>query len=105
MKRSVPRSVSRYLAEIGRKGGKSKMMPAVERQASARRAALARWRGLRDQAALDKAQSRSPRRRKPIWEVARELLAGIPESELRGLPPDAASELDHYLYGAPRRKQ
>ena len=97
MRPKVPAAVSRYMAEIGRKGGRSKTLSPDQRQANARRAALARW---------GRARQTSPTTaEKPIWEVARELAARIPEEELRRLPVDGASQLDHYLYGAPKRRR
>src|SRR4051794_41645002 len=48
-------------------------------------------------------QDGSPRQR-PIWEVAATLLQDVPEEELRRLPPDLAQNLDHYLYGAPKKE-
>jgi hypothetical protein len=63
--------------------------------------------------ALDKALSLDPVATKirapqvetrPIWEVILETMADVPESELARLPRDGASEVDHYLYGHPRRK-
>ena len=42
---------------------------------------------------------------KPIWEVIDEIMKDVPEEELRGLPADGAENLDHYLYGAPKRRQ
>ena len=48
---------------------------------------------------------RSPaRENRPIWEVATDLRAGIPAEERARLPADAVAELDHYLYGVPRRR-
>ena len=41
----------------------------------------------------------------PIWELARKLAASIPAEELRRLPTDGASQLDQYLYGAPKRRR
>jgi len=97
MQRKAPAAVSRYMAEIGRRGGKSKRISAEARQANARRAALERWRRVR-------AQSEPPApASKPIWEVAEELLARISPRELRRLPADGARHLDHYLYGTPKR--
>ena len=40
---------------------------------------------------------------KPIWEVFGEIAASIPDEEMRKIPPDASANVDHYLYGAPRR--
>jgi hypothetical protein len=39
------------------------------------------------------------RDRKPIWEVALELAASIPEEDLQRVPTDGAINHDHYLYG------
>ncbi len=41
--------------------------------------------------------------RKPIWEVAAEIRKSIPAQEWSKLPADGAEQLDHYLYGAPKR--
>jgi len=87
--------VRRYLAEIGQRGGRSKIISAKRRRWNARRAALTRW----GKAPRPKAEYR------PIWEVARELVASIPEKELRKLPSDGARQLDHYLYGAPKKSR
>jgi Arc/MetJ-type ribon-helix-helix transcriptional regulator len=40
---------------------------------------------------------------KPIWEVAEEIRKSIPAEEWARLPADGAEQLDHYLYGSPRR--
>jgi hypothetical protein len=54
---------------------------------------------------------RDPRRggatvaRKSIRDLARELVAGIPEEDLRRLPVDGASEHGHYLYGTPKKSR
>ena len=39
---------------------------------------------------------------RPIWERIADLAASLPEEAIAGLPTDGASQLDHYLYGAPR---
>jgi len=41
---------------------------------------------------------------KPIWEVAAELRKTIPEEEWLKLPVDGAEQLDHYIYGSPKRR-
>ncbi len=53
---------------------------------------------------LSGAERLSACRSRPIWEVAADLRAGIPAEERARLPADAAAELDHYLYGAPKRR-
>jgi len=45
----------------------------------------------------------APPRKKPIWEVAAELVAEIPEEDLARLPVDGAAQHDHYIYGTPKR--
>jgi putative addiction module CopG family antidote len=40
---------------------------------------------------------------KPIWEIAAELLADVPEEVLNRLPVDGAAQHDHYIYGTPKR--
>jgi hypothetical protein len=40
---------------------------------------------------------------KPIWEVAREIAATIPDEEWAKLPTDGAEQHDHYIYGTPKR--
>lgn len=39
----------------------------------------------------------------PVWQRFQEATHSIPEEELAALPPDGASEHDHYLYGLPKR--
>ena len=40
---------------------------------------------------------------RPIAEVLAEIAAAIPATELAKLPPDFTDQLDHYLYGTPKR--
>ena len=44
-----------------------------------------------------------PPTEKPIWEVAEEIRKRIPADEWAKLPTDGAEQLDHYLYGSPKR--
>jgi hypothetical protein len=39
---------------------------------------------------------------RPIWEIAREISASVPDDEWDRVPSDLALNLDHYLYGARR---
>jgi Arc/MetJ-type ribon-helix-helix transcriptional regulator len=39
----------------------------------------------------------------PIWEAFEDSLKEISEEELDRLPPDAAEQHDHYIYGAPKK--
>ncbi len=40
---------------------------------------------------------------KPIWEVAAEIRGSIPAEEWAKLPKDGGEQLDHYIYGSPKR--
>jgi antitoxin component of MazEF toxin-antitoxin module len=45
------------------------------------------------------------RPRRPIWEEIVDLVKDIPPEELDKPPVDGAAQLDHYLYGAPKRPE
>jgi Arc/MetJ-type ribon-helix-helix transcriptional regulator len=40
---------------------------------------------------------------KPIWERILEMTAEVPEEEWDKLPVDSSEQLDHYVYGTPKR--
>ena len=40
---------------------------------------------------------------KPIWEVIAESMKQVPQEDLDALPRDGASQIDHYVYGLPKR--
>ena len=40
---------------------------------------------------------------KPIWERAVEIMKDVPDDELAKLPVDGAEQVDHYVYGTPKR--
>ena len=40
---------------------------------------------------------------RPIWEVISENMENVPAEDLALLPKDGASQIDHYLYGHPKR--
>jgi plasmid stability protein len=42
-----------------------------------------------------------PRRR--IWDVIPERMKQLPPEDLAALPRDGASQIDHYVYGLPKR--
>jgi hypothetical protein len=43
--------------------------------------------------------------RPPIWERIAALAADAPPEELAKPPVDGAAQIDHYLYGAPKRTE
>jgi plasmid stability protein len=43
----------------------------------------------------------SPR---PIWELIAENMKQVPAEDLALLPKDGASQIDHYVYGVPKRE-
>lgn len=71
-----------------------KLSPARRREI-ARQAARARW-----------SERRATRKRvaaPPIEQIAAERAARIPDEEWDRLPADLLQQLDHYLYGIPKR--
>jgi hypothetical protein len=46
---------------------------------------------------------RPPAARKRFWEKIVEASRRIPDEELDKLPPDLAAQIDHYVYGTPKR--
>jgi hypothetical protein len=40
---------------------------------------------------------------RPVWEMILDNMRGVPTEEFATLPRDGASEVDHYLYGHPKR--
>jgi len=40
---------------------------------------------------------------RPIWEVIVDNMKDVPREEFEKLPKDGASQIDHYLYGHPKR--
>jgi len=51
-------------------------------------------------AAPPEAQKRD---RRPIWEVIADNMKSVPPEDLALLPRDGASQIDHYVYGLPKR--
>lgn len=40
---------------------------------------------------------------RPIWEVITDIVKDVPDEVFDRLPKDGASQIDHYLYGLPKR--
>jgi hypothetical protein len=41
---------------------------------------------------------------KPIWEQFAEAFHDVPEEDIARIPTDLASQVDHYVYGLPKRQ-
>ncbi len=41
--------------------------------------------------------------KKTIWDKLDERLRNVPQEEFAEIPADASANLDHYLYGAPKK--
>jgi hypothetical protein len=52
-------------------------------------------------APVEHAQSNDQR---PIWEKIRERMRNVPPEDLAALPKDGSSQIDHYVYGLPKRE-
>lgn len=50
-------------------------------------------------------EQRRPRPRRRISEVIAEIVADVPSEELAKLPTDGATQVDHYVYGLPKRSE
>jgi len=48
-------------------------------------------------------EASAPSRERPIWEVITEISSQVPEEEWAKLPSDGSLNVDHYLYGAPKK--
>lgn len=40
---------------------------------------------------------------RPIWELIQDNMKNVPPEDLATLPKDGASQIDHYIYGQPKR--
>ena len=40
---------------------------------------------------------------RPIWEVIQDIMKDVPDEVFDRLPKDGASQVDHYIYGIPKR--
>ena len=87
---------------------------ALEPSEEAKLIAAARAKGLSADAlvreAIDPILSSKPdherhakRELRPIWELIDDNMRDVTAEEFAALPKDGASELDHYLYGHPKR--
>jgi hypothetical protein len=50
-------------------------------------------------------QALKKRDSRPIWKVIADNMKNVPPEDLAALPKDGASQIDHYVYGVPKRDQ
>ncbi len=53
----------------------------------------------KSQSEINKLSQENNQNSRPIWELADEIVANIPDEVLDKLPTDGAAQHDHYLYG------
>jgi excisionase family DNA binding protein len=104
--RVSPRTVCQWLRSgkiPGRKVGKFWLIP---------EAALLDWlAGTHGQLSPRRGPALAPTRTavaspsKPIWERIVEAVSDLPEEVLQRLPEDGSEQLDHYVYGWPKKQQ
>jgi putative addiction module CopG family antidote len=40
---------------------------------------------------------------KPVWERILDIMSEVPDDAFERIPPDSSEQLDHYIYGTPKR--
>jgi hypothetical protein len=45
----------------------------------------------------------APKTKKPLWERLEEISREVPEEDIEHVPTDLAAQVDHYIYGTPKR--
>src|SRR5262249_51604085 len=55
------------------------------------------------QEACEGSPEEPPKPSKPFWQKVLEASERIPEEELQRVPTDLAAQVDHYIYGTPKR--
>ena len=80
---------------------------ALRAKAAAQGLSLEEWfRALAEQSGSASLQpEESGQETRPIWEVITDNMKNIPPEDMAALPKDGASQIDHYIYGHPKRPQ
>lgn len=52
---------------------------------------------------LDETVSSTGTDERPIWEIIAKRMKDVPDEVFDRLPKDGASQIDHYIYGLPKR--
>jgi hypothetical protein len=79
---------------------------ALTARAAAEGLSLKNWLGkLADNQSTDVAQTGGGDDERPIWEVVTDMMKDVPDEVFDRLPKDGASQVDHYIYGLPKRDE
>jgi hypothetical protein len=79
----------------------SSQLPVLDRPGSSKN-----WLGkLADNQSTDVAQTGGGDDERPIWEVVTDMMKDVPDEVFDRLPKDGASQVDHYIYGLPKRDE
>ena len=80
---------------------------AIKIQAAARGLSVEEWlQELAAQsAAEDSAEAGGHQPPSPIWDVIADTMRDVPDEEFAAIPEDGLRQLDHYVYGVPKREQ
>jgi len=41
---------------------------------------------------------------RPVWEIIVDNMKNVPQEDIAALPRDGAGQIDHYVYGLPKRR-
>ena len=78
---------------------------ALKAQAQARGLTVGQWLlRLAEQSAPSPVEQKTVDLR-PVWEIILDNMKNVPHEDLAALPKDGASQIDHYVYGQPKRDQ
>ena len=79
---------------------------ALKAKAAAQGLSLEDWfRSLADQSGTSSQRSQASLDTRPIWDVIADNMKDVPPEDFAALPKDGASQMDHYIYGHPKRDQ
>lgn len=76
---------------------------ALQAKAAAEGISLEEWIHKLAQPAPTKDNAARHERPRHIWDIIAENMQGVPPEDLAALPKDGLSQIDHYVYGAPKR--
>ena len=82
-----------------------KLVPALKAKADERGVSEASYASQVLERDLRSAEIQDLPTKAPIWEIITERMKDVPDEVFERLPEDGASQIDHYIYGLPKRDQ